>query len=411
MPQINLNIKGNWFNDVYFPLLFDYSKRYEVYYGGSGSGKSQFVFQKIIIKALNRKRKVLVARKVARTNLNSTYQMTIDILDKLQIKKYCKINLSTMQITLPNDSVFIFTGLDDAEKIKSISGITDIVVEEATELNLDDYTQLDLRLRADIADLQLICMFNPISKANWTYKRWFADDSIVDHSSTMILKTTYLDNRFLPKSYTDNLQMLAQTNPAYYRIYALGEFCSLDKLVFANYAVKDFDRSTIQGELAIGIDFGFTNDLCTIVSSIVDQTNKTIYIFDAWGERGKTNQELAEIIKAKGYSKSTIIADAAEPKSIEEIKRCGVYRIRGCIKGQDSILYGIQKLQQYQIIVSPNCQGLIEEFQNYSWKKDKITGEYINEPIDKWNHYIDALRYSMQCIDNKHKVQILDKFY
>ena len=368
------------------------------------------MFQKIVIKALNQKRKILVARKIARTNLNSTFQTVIDILNIMKITKYCRINYSTQQITLPNDSVFIFTGMDDAEKIKSIAGITDIVCEECTELSLDDVTQLDLRLRAIADGLQMFFMFNPISKANWTYKRWFAEDAVIN-DDTIILKTTYLDNRFLPESYVKNLEEMAETNPAYYRIYALGEFCSLEKLVFANYKVKEFDRSAIQGDLAIGIDFGFTNDLCTIVSSLIDQQNKAIYIFDAWGERGKTNQELAEIIKAKGYSKSTIIADAAEPKSIEEIKRCGVYRIRGCIKGPDSILYGIQKLQQYQIIVSPNCQGLIEEFQNYGWKKDKITGEYINEPIDKWNHYIDALRYSLQCVDDRHKVKVMDKFY
>lgn len=357
---------------------------------------------------MNQKRKILIARKIARTNLNSTFQTVIDILDKLHITKYCKINYTTQQITLPNDSVLIFTGLDDAEKIKSIAGITDIVCEECTELSLDDVTQLDLRLRAIADGLQMFFMFNPISKANWTYKRWFAEDAVIN-DDTMILKTTYLDNRFLPKSYTDNLQMLAETNPAYYRIYALGEFCSLDKLVLTNYTVKEFDRSAIKGELAIGIDFGFTNDLCTIVSSIIDQQNKVIYVFNAWGDKGKTNQELAEIIKAKGYSKSTIIADSAEPKSIEEIKRCGVYRIRGCTKGQDSILYGIQKLQQYQIVVSPECNGLIEEFQNYSWKKDKITGEYVNEPIDKWNHYIDALRYSMQCVDDSLKLKSFSK--
>lgn len=401
--DINITIKSSFFNDKYFPYAYDYSHRYEVYYGGAGSGKSIFVFQKIVIKALREKRKVLVIRKVARTNLNSTFQTTIDTLSKMKILQYCKVNYSTQKITLYNGSVFLFYGMDDPEKIKSISGITDIVCEECTELTVDDVDQLDLRLRAKVNYLQMFFMFNPVSKVNWVYKKWFADGAIVD-DDTFILKTTYRDNKFLPKSYVDSIEKLAKTNPAYYKIYALGQFCSLDKLVFYNWEVKEFNREEKNGVLAIGIDFGFSNDLCTIVSSIIDQENKTIWIFDVWGKTGYNNRKLSEVIKSKGYSKSMIVADCAEPKSIDELKENGIRRVQPSEKGKDSIIFGIQKLQQYNIIVHPDCEGIIEEFENYSWKKDKDTGEYIDEPIDQWNHYIDALRYSLQCIkDNKIK--------
>lgn len=395
--DINITIKPSFFNDKYYPYAYDYSHRYEVYYGGAGSGKSIFVFQKIVIKALREKRKVLVIRKVAKTNLNSTFQTTIDTLSRMKILQYCKVNYSTQKITLYNGSVFLFYGMDDPEKIKSITGITDIVCEECTELDQEDADQLDLRLRAKKDNLQMFFMFNPVSKANWVYKKWFADGVVVD-DDTFILRSTYHDNRFLPQSYVDSIEKLAKTNPAYYKIYALGQFCSLDKLVFNNYTVKEFNYTEIDGALAIGIDFGFTNDPCTIVSSIIDEQNKQIYIFEAWGKTGVTNQQLAKIIEEKGYAKSVIIADAAEPKSIEEIKQAGIRRIKACVKGQDSINYGIQKLQQYEIFVLPKCEKIIEEFENYSWQKDKTTGEYINKPIDAWNHYIDALRYSLQCL-------------
>ena len=110
-----------------------------------------------------------------------------------------------------------------------------------------------------------------------------------------------------------------------------------------------------------------------------------------------------------GLSKSAIVADSAEQKSIEEIKRLGIRRIIPAKKGPDSIIQGIQRVQQYEIVVHPKCIMTIEELQNYAWQKDKSTNEYINKPIDKYNHYMDALRYSMQCLDDRPKLQTMDK--
>jgi phage terminase large subunit len=223
----------------------------------------------------------------------------------------------------------------------------------------------------------------------------------------MILKTTYKDNRFLPDSYIQALEAKINTNPNYYKIYALGEFITLDKLVFYNWKVEEFNHADINGALLVGLDFGFVNDISALVASVLDEDNKKIYIFKEWGETGKTNKDLANIIKSLGFNKSLIIADAAEPKSIQEIKAEGIQKIRACTKGKDSILHGIQKLQQYEIIVHPSCIGIITEFENYTWKKDKASGEYINTPVDAFNHYIDALRYSLQCV--KAKLKSIDK--
>ena len=390
--MIRLNIARSLFNDVYFPYLFDYSHRYEVYYRGARSGKSVFITQKILCKACTSKRKVLIIRKYATTLKDSVFQLFIDQLKKWKIYKFCKVNMSTYTITLPNESVLLFKGLDDPEKIKSITDITDIWTEECSELSRDEFTQLDLRLRSQAGNLQIFVSFNPVSKQNFVYQKWFVNGT---PANTFILHTTYKDNKFLPKEYIEALLEKQKSNPTYYKIYALGEFCTLDKLVYYNWKVEDFDHTQIKGKLLIGLDFGYTNDPTALVASVM--TDKKIYIFKEWVDTNKTNPQIAQVIKSLGFQKSTIICDSAEPKSIQELRQNGIYAARESTKGPDSIIHGIQRLWEYEIIVHPSCTETITEFENYAWQKDKTTGEYINKPIDMFNHCMDALRYSLQC--------------
>lgn len=403
--NLQLNLKKSIFNDTYYPYLFSYSNRYEIYYGGGGSGKSVHISMKLIIKACNSKRKVLIVRKYATTLKDSVFQLIIDTLKKWKIYSYCKINLSTYTITLPNQSVFLFKGMDDSEKIKSITGITDIWAEEATELTQDDFTQLDLRLRAKQPHLQFFLSFNPVSKTNWCFRYWFAGEP---PAGTFILKTTYRDNRFLPAEYVASLEAMKQTNPTYYRIYALGEFCSLDRLIYTNWRIKTAEDN-VCGQILIGLDFGYINDPTSLIISYLDEENKRIYIEDEYYKVGMLNNEIADLIQYKNLQKEVIIADSAEQKSIEEIKRAGVPRIRPATKGQGSVLQGIQKLQQYQLIVNPACRNTIVELENYSWKRDKATNEYVNEPQDCYNHALDSLRYSIQAQEKKQKIQTISK--
>jgi len=401
--MIELKLSKKLFNETYYPYLCQYNTLKEIYYGGAGSGKSHFIGQKIILKCLTEKRKVLVIRKVQTSQKESCWRLILDILSQWQILGYMKVNKSDMTIEFPNGSVILFKGLDDPEKIKSIVGLTDCWCEEATELTEEDFDQLELRIRPFNMIPQIFISFNPISKANWTFKRWFENGT-----NDFVLKTTYKDNKFLSKEYIEKLINMINTNPTYYKIYALGEFCTLDKLVYNNWKIEEFNYQNIKGQLAIGLDFGFSNDPTALIASIIDEDNNKIYIFREWGSTNKTNNEIAEIIKTLGFSKSLIIADSAEPKSIEEIRRLGIQRIRESTKGPDSIIHGIQKLQQYEIIVYPDCREIITELENYSWQKDKKTNEYINKPIDLFNHYLDALRYSLQCINNKH-LKVMDK--
>ena len=409
--MMKINLKKSIFNKAYLPYLQDYSKRYEIYYGGAGSGKSKFVSQKLVYKAMQSLRKILVLRKVNRTTKNSTFQILQDTLSEWKLLPYCKVNKTDFSIMLPNGSQFICIGLDDQEKLKSIVGLTDAWLEEATEFTQNDFNQVDLRIRERVDASQIILSFNPVSKPNWCFLQFFKEDPTLDafRAGCNIVHTNYLDNKFLPDEYIKSLLLLETTNPVFYKIYALGEFGSLDKLVYNNWQSIEFDYTQIKGKRCLGLDFGYTNDPTALTCSIVDDENKRLYVYQTWGGTGYLNDQIAKKLIELGYGRSTIIADSAEAKSIDEIKLAGVRRILPATKGPGSILQGIQRVQQYEIIVHPSCTELIEELQNYSWTKDKATNEYINKPVDKFNHYLDALRYSLQCIDDRPKIKMMDK--
>ena len=395
-----ITIKGldKWILPVYWPYVKDYNTRINVYYGGAGSGKSFFVGQKTILKALQYKRKILVIRKVGNTLKDSVWAMYKRLLYKMpQVIK--SVNKSDYTIELINGSVFLFKGLDDSEKIKSIEGITDIVIEEASEITEEDFDQLNLRLRAACGLLQIYLMFNPVSKANWVYKRFFANGTPAD---TKIIHTTYKDNPRLPKEYVDELLRLERTNPAYYKIYVLGGFATLDKLVFPVKTIRLISDDEVKDlPFWIGMDFGYTNDPTAITWGRCDKANKKLYITGEYDKRGMTNDVIATTITDLGFAKERIVADSAEPKSIAELKRLGISRIKPAVKGPDSVKNGIDNLQRYDIIIDERCLNTIEEFDNYTWVKDKKTGEYINQPIDSFNHHIDSIRYGIQAISKK----------
>ncbi len=385
----------NWILPAYRPYLLDYETRYSVFYGGAGSGKSYFVMQKVLIKALQYKRKVLIIRKVGNTIRDSTWALFKELLGKMpQVVQ--SVNKSEYTITLVNGSEIIFKGLDDPEKVKSIQGITDIVIEEASEITSDEYDQLDLRLRAKSGMLQMCLMFNPVSKANWVYKRFFEKGTPED---TVICHTTYKDNPHLPEAYVKSLLRMKERNPAYYRIYALGEFATLDKLVFPSITNRIIPEKEVEGlPLWVGMDFGYTNDPTAINWGRLNKAEYKLYICGEFDRKGMTNDVIAKTLEDLGLAKEIIIADSAEPKSIAEIKKLGIRRIKGSVKGPDSIKNGIDRMQRYEIIVDPRCTNTIEEFENYTWVRDRKTGEYINQPIDTYNHHIDAIRYGTQDV-------------
>nr|DAO19500.1 MAG TPA: terminase large subunit [Caudoviricetes sp.] len=398
-PQIKIKIKNpsRVFNKHIYDKLTDYSTFTEIHYGGASSGKSHGVIQKVVFKSLQAwkyPRKVLFLRKVGSSVYDSIFEDVKQCLEAWGLLGACKVNNSAYRIELPNGAQFIFKGLDNPEKIKSIKGISDVVMEEASEFTLDDYTQLTLRLRdKKHPNKQIYLMFNPVSKVNWVYNAFF----VKKPKNTVIYQTTYKDNRFLDEVTKENIEELADRNEAYYKIYALGEFATLDKLVFPKYKKQLLNKDELSHIPSdFGLDYGFINDPSAFMHIKIDEENKRLYILEEYVKKGLTNDKIAEAIKALGYSKEIIRADSAEKKSNQELRNLDIPRVIDVIKGPGSVMQGIQYILQYEIIVDERCVKTIEELENYTWKKDKATNEYINEPVDSYNHCLDAVRYAVQ---------------
>ncbi|HEM3856011.1 TPA: PBSX family phage terminase large subunit [Streptococcus suis] len=395
--QISIPYPSRVFNKHIYDKLEDYNTFTEIHYGGASSGKSHGVIQKVVYKACKdwkHPRKVLFLRKVGSTVYDSIFEDVKQCLDAWDLLDKCKVNNSAYRIELPNGAQFIFKGLDNPEKIKSIKGISDVVMEEASEFTLDDYTQLTLRLRdRKHKQKQIYLMFNPVSKVNWVFNAFF----VKRPKNTVIYQTTYKDNRFLDDVTRENIEELANRNEAYYKIYALGEFATLDKLVFPKYEKRLLNK----GKLAhlpsyFGLDYGFINDPSAFLHVKIDDENKKLYIIEEYVRKTLTNDKIAEAIQNLGYGKEEIRADSAEKKSNQELRNRGISRVIDALKGPGSVMQGIQYILQYDIIVDERCVKTIEELENYTWKKDKKTNEYINEPVDSYNHCLDAVRYAIQ---------------
>nr|DAD87701.1 MAG TPA: terminase large subunit [Siphoviridae sp. ct8eQ1] len=399
MKKINISIKhpSRVFNKHIFDKLNDYSTFTEVHYGGASSGKSHGVIQKVVYKACQNwkhPRKILFLRKVGATVYDSIFEDVKQCLEAWGLLDSCKVNNSAYRIELPNGAQFIFKGLDNPEKIKSIKGVSDVVMEEASEFTLDDYTQLTLRLRDKKHKYkQIYLMFNPVSKVNWTYNAFF----IKKPKNTVVYHTSYKDNRFLDKVTIENIEELANRNEAYYKIYALGEFATLDKLIFPKYEKRIINKDNISNlKSYFGLDYGFINDPSAFMHVKIDEQNKVLYIVEEYVRKNLTNDKIANAIIDLGYSKEEIKADSAEKKSNQELRNLGIRRLADAQKGPGSVMQGIQYIMQYDIVVDERCVKTIEELENYTWKKDKKTNEYINEPVDSYNHCIDAIRYAIQ---------------
>lgn len=405
MANIQLQLKKSLFIPKFYPLLFDYSHRWEFWCGSAGSGKSYTICQKIIMRCAREPIRVLVCRRYATTLRNTCFALFKEVLAKWQLTQYVKINESDFRIRFPNGSEIIMSGLDEETKLLSLANISMIWIEEAYEVERNKVEQLNLRMRGQANNQQLILSWNPISKHSWLY-----DFTVVNPpGSSIFIHSTFRDNPFLNKEYVAALEELYTRNPAKAKVFCDGEWgLDVDGLIYTNWREQEFNHADIQGQLLCGLDFGFTNDISAFVASILVEEEGRIYIFKEYGARNKTNQELVDIITQFGLNKAVIIADSAEPKSIEEMKRAGILKMRASKKGADSVLHGIQKLQNYQLIVHPSCQGIITELENYSWEKDKHTDSFINKPLSNgFDHYLDALRYSLQCAAAK--VKILDK--
>ena len=231
--QVNIKIKARVFNKAFRELLSD-EHRYLVLFGGAGSGKSYFIVERYVYKMLTAKQfNLLVVRNTGKSNRDSTFALFKQILIKWKLYKYFKINESDLRIRcLLNGNEVIFAGLDDVEKLKSVTftkgELTDIWIEEASEIQESDFNQLDVRLRGKGTKKQIVISFNPIDINHWLKKR-FIDRK---DKNIKVMHSTYKDNDFLDDEYKALLESYKETDPYYYDVYCLGNWGVLGKCVF-----------------------------------------------------------------------------------------------------------------------------------------------------------------------------------
>lgn len=407
MPNITLNLKKSLFIPKFYPLLLDYSHRWEFFCGSAGSGKSYSIIQKLIIRCCNEPIKVLVCRRYATTLRNSCFDLFKEILAKWQLTQYVKIKETDMSITFPNGSQIIMVGLDAEEKLLSLNNISTVWIEEAYEVEKSKVEQLNLRMRGAAANQQLILSWNPISKNSWLYKFTVEEppeNSIFHHS-------TYKDNPFLPPEYVAALDEMETRNPSKYRVYGLGEWgVDSEGLVITNWRKEVFNAMELAAsglEHRAGMDIGWI-DKSAVIDTLYDRENKTIYVFNEFYKSGCQLTELASAIQNMNLNKTRLYVDAAEPRTIQFFKNNGI-NATGCAKGKDSVKAGLMFLQDHLIIVHPKCQNFLIELENFSYIKSKVTGEYTEDTTHEWSHAIDACRYAYSDIYTNKQVKTMSK--
>ena len=407
MPQITLNLKESAFVPKFFPLLLDYSHRWEVYMGSAGSAKSYFITQKIIVRCCREPIKVLVCRRYATTIRNTCFSLFKDVLASWKLTPYVKIRETDFNIKFPNGSEIIFTGLDEETKLLSLNGIGAIFVEEAFEVPKNIIEQLNLRMRANTPNQQIYLAFNPISKNHWLYD--FCE--VNPPSDFMFHRSTYKDNPFLNEANRKELDEMEKRNPAKYRVYGRGEWgVDSEGLVFQNFRSEAFDVMALASsglEHRAGCDLGWT-DPSAVINTFYDKANHTIYVYEEFYKSGCQVSELADVIKLMDIGKTKLYVDAAEPRTIAYFRNGSINAVP-CAKGKDSVKAGYQFLQDNLIVVHPSCQKLLTELENFSYIKSKQTGEWTDDTTHEWSHAIDALRYAYSDIYTNTKLQTLSK--
>ena len=390
---LQIQIDSRVFNDTFLPLLNN-QDRLLLLYGGAGSGKSVFAAQKKLFRVLNEPNsRFLITRKIARTLRNSVFQLFRDLIAQWDLGDYFKVNKSDMEITCANGSQLIFSGLDDVEKIKSITRITGVWIEEASEIEPRDLRQLNLRLRGHTPGYkQIILTFNPIESEHWLKKNYFdagPQDGVMVHHST------YLDNRYLDDEYRNELENLKEIDYYYYTVYCLGEWGSLGNVILTRWETKDIpQQARYYDAVSRGVDFGFNHPSACLDVGFRDGD---VYIFNEIYERGLTNMEFIERIKSQGALKPlevTTIADSAEPDRIKEFNQQGI-PTEPAVKGPDSVRSGIDWLKSRKIFIHPSCTNTIAEIQGWKYKEDRH-GNVLDEPVPFKDDAMAALRYAIE---------------
>lgn len=380
---------------------------YRVLKGGKGSKKSKTTALNFIYRIMKYpESNLLVIRQVMDTHRGSTFADLRWAIDKLGVNPYWKCIKNPMEMTyLPTGQKIIFRGFDDVHKLASITVekgyLCWVWIEEAFEIASEaDFDKLDMSIRGKMPEhlfKQITLTFNPWSEKHWLKKRFFDTEKPEVDTFT----TNYLCNEWLDEDDFLKYERMKEENPRMYAVAGLGEWGIAEGLVFDNWEVKDFNVRELPEAWkychVFGLDYGYSNDPTAFIAAAVNPADKLLYIYDEHYEMRLLNNQIAGMILSKGYGKERIRADCAEPKSNDELRMHGIYRITPAVKGADSIRKGIDTIQQYKIFVHPSCQNTIAELSSYIWAKNN-DGTGKDKPVDKNNHLMDALRYAMDDV-------------
>lgn len=408
-------------NSIYWPLMAN-TDRYLIVKGGAGSGKSHFMAQKILMRTLVEKRsRILVVRKVAATLRKSVWQLFQDLSAEYGLGQVLHFRKSEFTIECKGNGNEIWcVGLDDREKIKSITGVTSMWIEEATELSEEDFDQLDLRMRGPGKTYkQIMASFNPISPTHWIKSRFWGENDDnreivrkkiaveVPNEGTLELNATlattgYVHNRFIDGPYKAKLESLKEVNPEYYKVYALGHWGALMTLIYypTPNVVSKKDWEAIRfASTFYGLDFGFADPTALIQCNTLPSNAMEVFEKEILYRSGMTTSELVEFMLAKfkelhgeDWNRVPIYADSAEPDRIKELKQAG-FNVRPANKAKHSIADGILFCKSIRCHVHEDSTNLQHEYGGYCWstnKEEKLT----DVPVDFNNHLMDAKRYA-----------------
>ena len=385
--------------------------RYRVCKGSRASKKSKTTALWYIVNMMKYPdANLLVVRKVFRTLKDSCFTELKWAINRLGVAEHWEIKESPLEMTYTNkqgkQQKIYFRGLDDPLKVTSITVENGFLcwmwIEEAYEIsNENDFNMLDESIRGAVPPetklfKQITLTFNPWNEHHWMKKRFFDNPD----DETLAMTTNYLCNEWLDDADRKVFETMKRNNPRRYRVAGLGDWGIVEGLIFENWEEKAFSVQEITAlpgvRSAFGLDFGYTNDPAALFCGLIDQSSKTIWVFDEIYKRGMSNEAIAEEVTRAGYSKEKIKADCAEPKSIDRLYTLGISHIQRSRKGKDSINNGIDFIQDYHIIIHPKCVNFITEISNYTWDTDNKTGKKLNKPIDDFNHLMDAMRYALE---------------
>jgi phage terminase large subunit len=385
-----------------YKKFWNFKGRYNVIKGSRASKKSKTTALRWIYLMMKYdKSNLLVIRKTYRTLKDSCWTDLKWATRRLEVESLWSFKESPLEATyLPTGQKILFRGLDDPLKVTSITVDYGYLcwawLEEAFEVNSEaDFDTLDESIRGELPPnlwKQWVISFNPWNERHWLKKKFFD----VSNPDILAQTTNYTCNEWLDEADKRLFENMKINNPRRYNVAGLGNWGITEGLVYDNVHIDYRFELTdmVNYKTVCGMDFGYTNDPTAFFIGFLDEKNKALYIWDELYEKGLTNRMIYDRLVSMGYGKESIICDSAEPKSIAELRGYGL-RAKAAVKGKDSISHGIQYIQGLTIYIHPRCVNFTTEIQNYTFDKDKF-GNSINQPIDDFNHLMDAMRYALE---------------